>query len=121
MITLDWNAIEASACEVLDREGWKGLTDVCELLKQRVPHYQWVGIYWMNSEAQELYLGPDNYLACSMETKAELVVPIYRGDRLIGQIDIDSHYLNPFVPEDEALLRRLAAQIAALPEAGAIG
>ena len=157
MITLDWNAIEASACEVLDREGWKGLTDVCELLKQRVPHYQWVGIYWMNSETQELYLGPfagaetehtripfgrgicgqvavsgqtfevpdvwaqDNYLACSMETKAELVVPIYRGDRLIGQIDIDSHYLNPFVPEDEALLRRLAAQIAALPEAGAIG
>ncbi len=63
----------------------------------------------------------DNYLACSLETKAELVVPIYCGTRLIGQIDIDSHYLNPFCGEDEALLQGLAAAIGSMPEAQAIG
>jgi L-methionine (R)-S-oxide reductase len=63
----------------------------------------------------------DNYLACSMETKSELVVPIYCGTRLIGQVDIDSHYLNPFGAEDHALLEAIAAAISQLPEAAAIG
>jgi GAF domain-containing protein len=56
-----------------------------------------------------------------METKAELVVPIYRGTELIGQIDIDSHYLDPFTAEDEELLRCIAEAVGALPEAAAIG
>ena len=63
----------------------------------------------------------DNYLACSLETKSELVVPIYFGTRLIGQIDIDSHYLNPFGAEDHALLEEIAKAIGALPEAATIG
>ena len=33
----------------------------------------------------------DNYLACSLETKAEIVVPIIKDGVNIGQIDIDSH------------------------------
>jgi GAF domain-containing protein len=63
----------------------------------------------------------DNYLACSMATKAELVVPIHSKGRLIGQIDIDSHDQNPFGPEDTALLHCIAVAIGAMPEAEFIG
>src|SRR5260221_6529663 len=30
------------------------------------------------------------YLACSIETKSEIVVPILYGDRVLGEIDVDS-------------------------------
>ena len=42
----------------------------------------------------------DNYLACSLETKSELVVPIRSNDRLVGQLDIDSHTLRAFTDDD---------------------
>ena len=54
----------------------------------------------------------DNYLACSLETKSEIVVPIYKGEKLVGQIDIDSHELDPFTPEDHALLKAVANFVA---------
>lgn len=50
----------------------------------------------------------DNYLACSIATKSEIVVPIYSGEKLIGQIDIDSHELDPFTQEDHDLLEAVA-------------
>ena len=37
-----------------------------------------------------------NYLACSTETRSELVVLIRSGDRIHAQIDIDSHQVGPF-------------------------
>lgn len=54
----------------------------------------------------------DNYLACSIATKSEIVVPIYKGDNLIGQIDIDSHELDPFTQEDHNLLEAVANFVA---------
>ncbi len=54
----------------------------------------------------------DNYLACSLATKSEIVVPIYKKGKLIGQIDIDSHELDPFTAEDHALLEWVAKFIA---------
>ena len=54
----------------------------------------------------------DNYLACSLATKSEIVVPIYANDNLIGQIDIDSHQLDPFTTEDHELLERVAEFVA---------
>ena len=54
----------------------------------------------------------DNYLACSLATKSEIVVPIYMEKKLIGQIDIDSHELDPFTAEDHALLEWVAEFIA---------
>ncbi len=46
----------------------------------------------------------DNYLSCSIDTKSEIVVPIFKDGENIGQIDIDSHALDPFTEEDEKLL-----------------
>lgn len=153
---MNWNELKTEVTAVLENQGWDALTTVCATLKNKVPHYQWVGIYWMNNQEQALHLGPfagaetehtripygrgicgqvavngtsfevpdvwaqDNYLACSMETKSELVVPIYCGTRLIGQIDIDSHFLNPFGPQDHSLLESLANVIGSLPEAASI-
>jgi len=55
----------------------------------------------------------DNYLACSMETRSEIVVLIRRGERIFGQIDIDSDVENAFSEEDESLLTRVADVLAA--------
>lgn len=54
----------------------------------------------------------DNYLACSVETRAEIVVLIRRGPDIVGQIDIDSDLENAFTAEDESLLMRVAEQVA---------
>lgn len=54
----------------------------------------------------------ENYLACSVETRAEIVVLIKRGLEILGQIDIDSDLENAFTVEDEALLSRVADLIA---------
>jgi L-methionine (R)-S-oxide reductase len=54
----------------------------------------------------------DNYLACSLATKSEIVVPIYNGENLVGQIDIDSHELDPFTQEDHDLLEAVANFVA---------
>jgi GAF domain-containing protein len=54
----------------------------------------------------------DNYLACSVETRAEIVVLIRRGEQILGQIDIDSDIPNAFTAVDEALLNRIADVLA---------
>ncbi len=53
-----------------------------------------------------------NYLACSTETKSELVVLIRdRKGGILGQIDIDSHELAAFGPGDEEIVRRVAHEL----------
>lgn len=54
----------------------------------------------------------DNYLACSLSTRSELVVLIREEGRIVGQFDIDSDERGAFTNEDEALLDELAAVIA---------
>ena len=53
----------------------------------------------------------DNYLSCSIDTKAEIVVPIFKDGKNIGQIDIDSHTINPFTAEDRELLEWLCNEV----------
>ena len=51
------------------------------------------------------------YLACSLETKSEIVVPIMRGQTCLGEIDIDSDQLAAFGDGDRALLEQIAAKL----------
>ena len=44
----------------------------------------------------------ENYIACNAWTRSELVVLIRRGDRILGQIDVDSDEPDPFTAEEEA-------------------
>ena len=49
------------------------------------------------------------YLACSIETKSEIVVPIMRDSEVLGEIDIDSDRPAAFGPDDRTLLESVAA------------
>lgn len=56
----------------------------------------------------------DNYIACSFTVKSEIVVPLFVNGENIGQIDIDSHVLNPFTKADEDFLEFVNSEIAKL-------
>lgn len=119
------------------------LKEICQILKSELPHYDWVGFYFMNHSSQKLHLGPyvgeptdhtiiefgkgicgqvalsgktylsadvnaeSNYIACSLNVRSEIVVPMYKDGNLIGQIDIDSHKVNRFQAKDEAFLNEV--------------
>lgn len=123
------------------------LQAVCELLKNSIPHYDWVGFYFKNGDKEELKLGPyageptdhtiipfgkgicgqvavsnenfvvtdvkaqDNYIACSITVKAEIVVPLFVNGENIGQIDIDSNTSDPFTDADERFLEYVNLEV----------
>ena len=124
------------------------LGDICELLRNNVDHYDWVGFYFKNGNKEELKLGPyagaptdhtiipfgkgicgqvavsnqnfvvpdvaaqDNYIACSITVKAEIVVPLFVNGENVGQIDIDSNTPDPFTEEDERFLEFINRHVA---------
>jgi GAF domain-containing protein len=139
---------EITTNSILSRE--EKLLKICELLKNSIDYYNWVGFYFRNGEKEELILGPyvgaatdhtvipfgkgicgqvavsntnfvvpdvaaqDNYIACSFTVKSEIVVPLFVNGKNIGQIDIDSHVLNPFTEADERFLEFVNEEIAKL-------
>ncbi len=54
------------------------------------------------------------YLACSIETRSELVVLIRRGPLILGQIDVDSDVVNGFSEAEEVAVKEVADALAAL-------
>lgn len=121
----------------------EAMTRLVAILKARVPHYTWVGIYCR--EGDDLVLGPflgapsphtripigrgicgaaaaakttivvddvnadPRYLACSLETQSEIVVPVMRDGDVLAEIDIDSDARAAFGDEDRRLLETAAA------------
>jgi L-methionine (R)-S-oxide reductase len=120
------------------------LKEICILLENKVPYYNWVGFYlidpsedgWLDlyeyvgaeTEHTRIKFGQgicgqaadkketfvvqdvsqeDNYLSCSLETKSEIVVPMMKNDILLGELDIDSHTINPFSEEDSVYLKQI--------------
>ena len=126
------------------------LKGVCQLLKDNLDSYDWVGFYFANHESKTLHLSAyvgdptdhltipfgkgicgqvaesnsnfvvpdvasqDNYIACSITVKAEIVVPLFINGINVGQIDIDSNTINPFNLEDERLLTYVNEEVAEL-------
>ena len=56
----------------------------------------------------------DNYIACSFTVKSEIVVPLFVNGQNIGQIDIDSHVIDPFTEADERFLEFVNQEVATL-------
>ena len=56
----------------------------------------------------------ENYIACNVWTRSELVVLIRRGATILGQIDIDSDVPDPFTADEEAAVRKVADALAVL-------
>ena len=54
----------------------------------------------------------DNYIACSITVKAEIVVPLFVNSENVGQIDIDSNTPDPFTEEDERFLEFVNQKVA---------
>lgn len=48
------------------------------------------------------------YLACSLETKSEIVVPVFVHGEVRGELDIDSHFSAAFGSDDEKLVQYCA-------------
>jgi L-methionine (R)-S-oxide reductase len=58
--------------------------------------------------------GVDNYIACNLFTRSELVVLIRRGDLILGQVDVDSDVPDPFDAAEQAEVRKVADALAVL-------
>ena len=58
----------------------------------------------------------DNYISCGWKVKSEIVIPIFVNGENIGQIDIDSHTVNPFSEQDEELLTYICGKVSEILE-----
>ena len=56
----------------------------------------------------------DNYIACSLNVKSEIVIPLFVNNINIGQIDIDSNTADPFTREDERFLEFVCESVASI-------
>ncbi len=75
------------------------------------------GICGQVAESNENFVVPDvqaqdNYIACSITVKAEIVVPLFVNGENIGQIDIDSNTPDPFTKVDETFLEFINFEVA---------
>ena len=53
------------------------------------------------------------HIACSSESKSEIVIPLYKGEEVIGVLDIDSEKLATFDCTDQTFLEEIAKIVAA--------
>lgn len=82
---------------------------------ERIPIGQ--GICGLAARERRSVVVPDvtrdpRYLACSLATRSEIVVPIVRGAEVLGEIDVDSDRLDAFGDEDRTLLEETADLVA---------
>lgn len=55
-----------------------------------------------------------NYISCNINVKSEIVVPLFKKENNIGQIDIDSNTADPFTREDERFLEFVCESVASI-------
>lgn len=53
----------------------------------------------------------NRYLACSTETKSEIVVPVFVRGKVVGELDIDSHFPAAFGDQDRELVEYCASLV----------
>ena len=51
------------------------------------------------------------HIACSSESRSEIVVPLYKGEEVIGVLDIDSEHLATFDATDQLWLEQIAEAV----------
>ncbi len=51
------------------------------------------------------------YLACSLETKSEIVAPVFVHGKVVGELDIDSHVSAAFTDDDRQLVEHCASLV----------
>lgn len=109
-----WVGVYAVEGDTLVLRSWSG---PAATRHTRIPIGE--GVCGLAARISETVVVPDvskdpRYLECFPSTKAEIVVPIVRGERVVGEIDIDSDEPDPFSGDDRAFLEGLAANVAQL-------
>lgn len=61
------------------------------------------------------------YLACFLETRSEIVVPIFEGGVVVGEIDIDGTKVGAYDASDRSFLEKVAGRLSAAVAASALG
>lgn len=77
------------------------------------------GICGQAAETRETFVVQDvskeeNYLACSVHVKAEIVVPILKDGEVVGELDVDSHTRNSITKGHREMLEDICAIITVL-------
>lgn len=77
------------------------------------------GICGQVAESNNNFIVPDvqaqdNYIACSINVKSEIVVPLFVDGKNIGQIDIDSNTIDAFDKKDEQFLELVNRMVASI-------
>ncbi len=106
--TYNWVGIYMVHGEDLVLEGWQG-PEATEHTRIRIGD----GICGLAAKEEFTVIVPDvakdsRYIACFPETKSEIVVPIFKAGKVIGEIDIDSDFINPFDKSDKQFLEQIA-------------
>lgn len=75
------------------------------------------GVCGTSAQLRETVLVPDvhafpGHIACDAASQSEIVIPIVRGDELIGVLDIDSPSLNRFDELDQRYLEQFVQALA---------
>ena len=83
----------------------------------RIPFGQ--GICGQAAERKKTFVVQDvskeeNYLSCSINVRSEIVVPIFKEGKVVGELDIDSHQVDAYTDEDREFLEKLAELVAVL-------
>jgi L-methionine (R)-S-oxide reductase len=61
-----------------------------------------------------------SYLACFLETRSEIVVPIREAGAVVGEIDIDGNEVGAFDASDRSFLEQVAGKLGAAVRASAL-
>ena len=77
------------------------------------------GICGQAADSHETFVVQDvseaeNYLACSIHVKAEIVVPVMKNETFVAELDIDSHTKNAITDEHRQMLEEICTIIAPL-------
>lgn len=77
------------------------------------------GICGQAAETLETFVVQDvskasNYLACSIHVKSEIVVPVMKGDKFVGELDIDSHTKDAITPDLRELCEKICKELSVL-------
>ncbi|MFH1226527.1 MAG: GAF domain-containing protein [Planctomycetota bacterium] len=67
------------------------------------------GICGQAAQRKEVFIAQDvaaetNYIACSTKVRSEMVVPVFKADQLVGELDIDSNTISAFSDRNREFL-----------------
>jgi len=74
------------------------------------------GICGQAAETEQAFIIDDvskesNYLSCNINVKSEIVLPIFKDNKIIGELDLDSHTPAAFGKEDEEFLSEICRMV----------